>query len=429
MAIYSKNKARLFFLNATGDAVTIGNTSSVIRNVTLEGLYFGQGAGVEKTSGSHINIVNCDEIELRKLYMGDIYDGITCDGIARSEFTDIWFRRQSGRSAPSRHCFNLFANATTGLPVVNLKLTRCDAVDPIKFQTFVKLSSADWVNMLACHANFTEHFLHITHGAANIVDVYVNNCYMDLAYDSNVLIDGAGGGLCDGIKFNNTYFRASEGYGLEVVGTGAIQNITVSSNCRFDNSELGAIKITNEAVVTFHLDDCVIGRDIGAGNARPIIETHALRNKISGNSFRVNSGLVDIKAERSTPSGVLLVTGNIFNASGSSSVIAQTNFVDVEYAANTGLGDIPLAMGLKQSGSVTGTTNSAYGGFGLYASANVAVLFSPAFSATPTVNLNADTGGGVTGVAVNNITASGFNAVFYGVTNGGTPTAQWDAYI
>jgi hypothetical protein len=218
--------------------------------------------------------------------------------------------------------------------------------------------------------------------------------------------------------------RASQRYGLEVNGTGVINDLTVSSDSSFASHILGAINITNENVAVFHLDDSIIGEGIGLANANPIVNASAVKVKISGNTFNNNSGLVDIKATRASLSGVLLLTSNIFNTSGSLTSVDEANYLSVIYKSNSGIPDNTRSYSDK--GSETALTTSAYGS--VFASSNIFVTFSEELNSIPEINFEQVLGGGVLSASATSVTTLGFTMLIYGVVNGGSATVKWTAF-
>jgi hypothetical protein len=420
VTILGVNNPKLLYPLATGNHVTIGDDSVNIEKVRISGITFAQT--VFKTADAVIRINRGANIKLDNLYINDHHDGIFCNGVARSEFTDIWFGLDFGRgSVPSNTCFSLNANAS-GMEVVNLKLTRCDGVSSHGLGTFIHITTSDWIDITQCHANLADYFLHIEHGASNLRQVWVTDCYMDQAYKSNVLIDGVGGGVCDGIKFTSNYFRAAADDGITIDGTSSVNSIVIQGNNRFQQSDKLAINCTNEAVVNLIVRDAIFTSDIGTANTYPVIQASAIRNTIESCSFIGNDALIDIQASRTTTSGYVRLVDNDFNASSSATKATNSNFLIAKYAGNFGLTDFPPTQN-SDSAQVSITTD----GSGL-AVITHGLPFTPTYIDVSLRALNSEM------VKVNSSpTSTTFNIYLYEGTTGAaitnaTRTVFWNAF-
>jgi hypothetical protein len=101
--------------------------------------------------------------------------------------------------------------------------------------------------------------------------------------------------------------------------------------------------------------------------------------------------------------------------------------VQTEYDINASAADINFTGCISESGSQSSTTNLAYGS--LFASAAITVTFAKNFPKIPSINLTETSGGGVVSAAVVTSSVSGFQAIIYGITNGGAVGFNWEARL
>ena len=287
-------------LSATATGITVSDAATTLQGVSISGIWFAVGAGVERSTGIDVLWYNFTHSDLKDLYVSDPHIGIQIVGAARSEITDVWFRREIGRASKTLYAIYMMHNTTTDLSIVNLKLTRVDGVSADGYDEFFRINSADWV--------------------------LFSNCHMNLA---RVIGAGGGGSIFTNLKITDSYLRAAGSRALSFENTSQIVLVQIIGTTVSDavgNGIYSALEnITNITISNTDFQRC----GTGGGNA---IDIRPLRGNILGNTF-ANCPNTDIALTRAGAGGSANVKNN--NGQGSNGVITiSANYSVIDSTGN-----------------------------------------------------------------------------------------------